>query len=171
MLGQRYITAVMACDERGLIGNGHQLPAWDCPQDLAHFRQLTAGQVLLMGKGTFTSLPSPVLQTRTGVILGKPSGQTHPNACFVQSIDDMAGRIRDLPADKQLFAIGGAQFITTLFEGNLIDSFILSRINGTYEGDTYLPASVLEGVMGWPTARSESYDGFTIYHQQRPVQN
>jgi dihydrofolate reductase len=164
------ITAIMACDEAGTIGNGNSLPSWNCPDDLEHFRQTTAGHVMLMGRNTYRSMPKFYFVTRQALVLFiQPTpNNPKPNTAFFETLENM---IAALPQDRKIFAIGGGEFIKLIFNENLVDRFILSRIQGEYEGDKKLPGCVLMALDNtWINeVEPDQRDGFTIYTKRNPL--
>jgi len=67
-----------------------------------------------------------------------------------------------------LYVIGGAQIYTLFLRENLIQEFILTRINGLYSGDTVFPLSLLKG---WPNCRVEETPTFSIHRYAYPCYN
>jgi dihydrofolate reductase len=68
------ISIVAAVAKNGAIGIGNALP-WHLPEDLAHFRQLTMGRIILMGRHTFESLPHGALPGRLNIVVSKSTGE------------------------------------------------------------------------------------------------
>lgn len=69
----------VAIDQNGMIGSGSELP-WnfkDFPEDMKHFRKLTLGQTVIMGRGCFESLGSKPLKDRSNVIV-----TSQPESCL-----------------------------------------------------------------------------------------
>jgi dihydrofolate reductase len=115
------ISIVAAVAKNGAIGIGNALP-WHLPEDLAHFRQLTMGGIILMGRRTFESLPHGALPGRLNIVVSKtksklPGAWVFPSLQqaldFFQSIAQ-EGRNAGNPALApyaqclEIFVIGGA---------------------------------------------------------------
>ena len=123
-------------DEGGLIGRDGRLP-WHLPEDLKHFRRLTMGKTMLMGRRTWDSLGGKPLDGRTHWVLSRdPAFQPAGARVF-----------RDLEAalaahgDDELMVIGGADlFRATLPQARRI---YLTRVHTRLEGDTWFPLAEL----------------------------
>ena len=132
------IIAIWAQDEAGLIGKEQRLP-WHLPAELQHFKEVTMGQALLMGRVTFDGMNRRVLPGRVSLVLtSDPDYRIEDKEVLlfhdVQSVLDWYQQ-----QDKTLFIIGGAQ-IFHVFEPYL-EEIILTQVHATLEGDTYFPES------------------------------
>ena len=130
------IIAIWAQDETGLIGKEQRLP-WHLPAELQHFKEVTMGQALLMGRVTFDGMNRRVLPGRTSLVLTTDldySVEDERVLLFhdVKSVLDWYAQ-----QEKTLFIIGGAQ-IFQAFEPYL-EEIILTQVHATLEGDTYFP--------------------------------
>ena len=92
------ICAIAACDENGLIGLDGALP-WHLPSELRHFRALTYGHAVVMGRRTFESLPAP-LAGRRNVVL---TSRTIAGVTTARTLDEALALAGD-----DAFVIGGA---------------------------------------------------------------
>jgi dihydrofolate reductase len=122
------LSAVVAASENDVIGRGNALP-WHLPADLAHFKRLTMGKPILMGRRTYESIGRP-LPNRRNIVLTRDPEWAAPGVEVIHSPDEL----RSL--DGEVFIIGGAQ-IYKAFSG-LIDEWLVSHVAGSYEGDTWL---------------------------------
>lgn len=123
---------VWAEDLDGWIGKDKQLP-WHCSADLRHFRQLTSGHPVVMGKSTYDSIGRP-LPNRLNIVL---THSTHPIAgvTTVHSVAELQTLIKKLA--QAVYVIGGAG----IFRQLLPMATVLNRtvINGHYRGDVKMP--------------------------------
>ena len=127
----RRISMVVAMDENGLIGRDGALP-WRLPADLRHFRQLTLGKTVLMGRKTWDSLGKPLDGRRNWVLSRDPA--FHPAGCEVfASFEDALAA----PGDGELVVIGGAELFRRALP--LARTLHLTRVHARVEGDTYFP--------------------------------
>lgn len=132
-------------DEAGLIGRDGKLP-WRLPEDLKHFRRLTLGKTVLMGRKTFESLGKP-LEGRENWVLTR-AVQFNPAGCRVYG--DLQAALSAHHAGD-LMVIGGADLYRQILP--LADRIYLTRVHAQLEGDTRFP---LEQLQGWrETERSE----------------
>jgi dihydrofolate reductase len=126
-----HISIIAAIDINGLIGKSNHLP-WSIKEDLAHFRETTMGHPVVMGWNTWKSIGKP-LDGRTNVVLTHNNSIQFPGIIIVNSIEQV---IEDF-SSEEIFIIGGASVFQQFLP--YADKMYLSRINHTFEGDTYFP--------------------------------
>ncbi len=124
---------VVAVARNGVIGRANALP-WYLPADLAHFRRLTLGQPLLMGRRTWESIGRP-LPGRTSIVLSRDPTFTAPGALVVHSL---AAACPAAAGAGRLMVIGGAE----LFRSCLPQAAVLhlTEVEADVPGDVYFPA-------------------------------
>lgn len=96
---------VVAVSENDVIGRGNQLP-WHLPADLKHFKALTLGKTVLMGRRTFESI-GRALPGRTNLIMSRSSGRAIEGGIVVSDLE-AARRVAPGP----LMVIGGEEIFT-----------------------------------------------------------
>lgn len=128
------ISVIAAVAKNRVIGNKNKLP-WHLPADLAHFKKITAGHPVIMGKNTFLSLGKP-LPGRTNIILAEKGYEA--NGCLItHSIQDAVARAAQMPGSDEIFFIGGASvYAQTLPHANRL---YLTSIDYEFNGDAYFP--------------------------------
>ncbi len=126
------VTLVAAVAANGVIGADGGLP-WHLPEDLARFKRLTLGHVLIMGRRTFES--TGALPGRTIVVVTR---QPDWRADGVEVTGDLDGALaRAESFDDEVFVAGGnAVFARAL---PLADRLALTLVDASPEGDTYFP--------------------------------
>jgi dihydrofolate reductase len=135
------IKAILACDENWGIGKEGGLPWPHNSADLKWFKKLTERQMIIMGRNTWESLPTRPLDNRMNVVItNRPIDGPQPDRAF--TIDEFKEALPDLKPHKDRYIIGGAQIVERCFD--VIDEFLISRISGVYDCDTYLPVAVFE---------------------------
>src|SRR5699024_3865014 len=129
----------------GVIGLDGAMP-WDVPEDLQHFKQMTMGQVLIMGRRTWSSFPDSVRprpgRTSLGVSASFSADPTDPNlnddrvhvVADLQSGLELAGQLK---SDQHVWVLGGG----TLYDQAIDVTSIIERsvFNLHVDGDTYAP--------------------------------
>ena len=125
-----YLVAAVASN--GIIGANGRLP-WSLPEDLKHFKRLTLGHPVIMGRRTWESLKGPLVDRDNIVISGRP-GYEAPGAAVAGSL---AGALALCAGESLAFIIGGSR----LFEESLplADGLVLTEIQKDYPGDTWFP--------------------------------
>lgn len=125
------IGLIVAMDQRRLIGRDGQLP-WRLPDDLRHFRRLTLGKTVLMGRKTFESLGKP-LDGRNNWVLSRDATFQAPG-CRV--FKDLQAALSE-QEDGELMVIGGAGLYRQTLP--LARRLYLTRVHASVEGDTWFP--------------------------------
>ena len=151
------IVAAVAETNR-VIGDGKDLP-WHHPDDLKHFKRLTLGHPLVMGRRTFESVLHQFgrpLPGRENVVLTRhPVHVDHPGIHVYASLGDAL----DAFADREQISIGGG---ATVYEQALpiADRLELTCVEGDYDGDTFFPP--FEHLLGtdFELRHREPRDGF-----------
>lgn len=131
---EKKIVAIWAEDDRHLIGVKGSLP-WHLPKELNHFKEMTVGQALLMGRVTFDGMNRRVLPGRDTLILTHDPQFKAEGVSIVHSVPEALSWYRQ--QDKSLFIVGGAS-IYKAFE-SYYDKIIKTSVHGQFEGDTYFP--------------------------------
>jgi dihydrofolate reductase len=140
------IRAILACDEDWGIGKNGDLPWPHKPADLKWFKKCTDGGVVVMGRKTWESLPRKPLPNRVNyVVTSDPDIEEGYYGRF--SSKDVGKAIHALIEDRiepkpDIWIIGGAQLVESCL--SIIDEIWLSRIQGTYNCDTFLPRTLIE---------------------------
>lgn len=140
------INLIYARAANGVIGKDNAMP-WHLPEDLAHFRQLTQGCPVIMGRKTWDSLPPRFrpLPGRRNVVLTRQEDWAAPGA---ERAGDLAQAIALCAEAEDIWVMGGAQIYTQAQP--LAQRIALTEIDREFEGDAYAP--VLDA--GWrETAR------------------
>ena len=128
----QHVVAIAAMTENRVIGHNNAMP-WHLPRDLRHFKELTSGHPVIMGRRTFESMGSKPLPKRRNIIITRtplPGLETHA---------DLSAALAACVDEETVFVIGGAQLYRSAFESNLIDRVELTRIQQTIAGDTFFP--------------------------------
>ena len=128
----RELFLIYARAANGTIGADGALP-WHLPADLRRFKTLTMGTVMVMGRKTFASFPTP-LPGRRHIVLTRDAAWRADGAEAAHSV----GEALTLAGDGDIAVIGGAQ-INALFLP-LATRIELTEVHADYPGDTNMPA-------------------------------
>jgi dihydrofolate reductase len=126
------ILLVAALARNGVIGARGKMP-WHLPEDLKHFKQLTLGHPVIMGRKTWESLGRP-LPGRENIVISRQSGFAAPDASVVATPEAAIARCA---GDAQASVIGGAEIYAAALP--FADALVLTEIDLDYEGDTRFP--------------------------------
>ncbi len=122
------ISLIAALSRNGVIGRDNRLP-WKLPADMRHFRQLTMGKPILMGRKTFQSI-GKALPGRSNIVVSRnPAFQAA--GCIV--VDSIEGGIEAAGACEELMVIGGAAIYRAALP--LAERMYLTVIQADVEGD------------------------------------
>lgn len=126
------LKAIYCAGVDGLIGVDNKLP-WDIPEDLAFFKQMTMGSMVLMGRKTLESMPVK-LKCRYSIVVSTSKDYTHPNADMVLSSLDILPDISAIAAsngfthtgDPTIWVIGGKSILESL--ARVCDEIYVTRV-------------------------------------------
>ncbi|MEO7247025.1 MAG: dihydrofolate reductase [Novosphingobium sp.] len=122
---------IYARADNGVIGNKGGLP-WHLPADLKHFKALTMGKAMIMGRKTFDSFPAPLPGRRHIVLTRDALWQAHGA--------EVAGSVQEalaLVGDATVAVIGGAEIYAQFVP--FAEWIELTEVHGDYPGDTHMP--------------------------------
>jgi len=131
--GGKRVVMVAAVADNGVIGVDGDIP-WRIPDDFAHFKRSTLGQVLVMGRATFDSIGRP-LPGRTTIVLTRDSSWTADGVQVAASLDAALVLAEDLPG--HVVIAGGALVYDEAMR--VADEQVLTWVHLTPEGDTFYP--------------------------------
>jgi dihydrofolate reductase len=129
------LNLIYARAANGVIGIDNRLP-WHLPEDLAHFKRTTLGCPVIMGRLTWDSLPPKFrpLPGRQNLVLTRQSGWSAEGAT---SVGSLAEAMRQLPANHQVWVIGGAAIYAHALP--MAARAVVTEIEQNFEGDAHAP--------------------------------
>ena len=125
-----YLVAAVAAN--GIIGANGQLP-WRLPEDLAHFKRLTLGHPIIMGRRTWESLGRPLPGRENIVVTGTP-GYEAPGAAIAGSLE---GALALCIGEPVAFVIGGSRLFQEALP--IAAGLVMTEIQREFRGDTRFP--------------------------------
>ena len=129
------INMIFARSANGVIGNNNAIP-WHLPEDLAHFKKLTLGSTVIMGRKTWDSLPARFrpLPGRTNIVVTRQADCHAPGAQTVGSLQAALALCR---AASEVWIIGGAQIYAQAEP--LASRVEVTLIDKDFAGDAFAP--------------------------------
>ena len=129
------INLIYARAANGVIGKNGAMP-WHLPEDLAHFKRLTLGWPVIMGRKTWDSLPAKFrpLPGRTNVVITRQPGWQAPGAEPVCSLDEA---LKLCSQSEEVWVIGGAQIFAQAEP--LAARIEVTEIAQDFAGDVFAP--------------------------------
>lgn len=125
------LTLVVAIDAARGIGIDNKMP-WHLPEDFAHFKRVTLGKPVIMGRKTFDSI-GRVLPGRRNIVITRNADWAHEGAERAPSLDAAIAMLDGAPAS----IIGGAQIFALAMDS--ADAMIVTHIDRTFGCDTFFP--------------------------------
>ena len=125
-----YLVAAVAAN--GIIGARGKLP-WHIPEELKHFKKLTLGHPVIMGRRTWESLKGPLPQ-RENIVVTRTPGYQASGAAVANSLDAALALCAGEPV---AFVIGGTRLFADALA--IADGMVLTEIQRDYAGDTWFP--------------------------------
>lgn len=175
------IIIIAAVADNGVIGAGGTIP-WHIREDFQHFKALTSGHPIIMGRRTWESLPRKPLPGRLNLVVSRNPGALEvpegvlaaPSlpaalelAATHQSSATQAPNATHQSSATKIFLIGGRRIYA---EGlALADTLELTRVHQKPEGDTLFPdwQSPETGSAGWELTAAETHEGYTFETYRR----
>ena len=125
------LTIIVATDREYGIGIENRLP-WRLPEDLAHFKRLTTGHAIIMGRKTFDSI-GRALPQRRNIVVTRNADWQHDGVETAVSVSDAIGKV----GGETAFVIGGADIYRQTLP--LCSRIVITEIDRVFECDTFLP--------------------------------
>jgi dihydrofolate reductase len=123
---------IVAIANQNAIGKNNGLLC-HLPDDLKHFKVITNGHTVIMGRNTFFSLPKGALPNRRNIVLS-PDDEIFKDCETVHSIKEALALCA---MDKKVFFIGGAMIYRQAYP--IVDKLYLTKIHANFEADTFFP--------------------------------
>lgn len=128
------ISAIVAVTKNNVIGKDNQMP-WHLPADLAYFKKVTLGHMIIIGRKNFESIGKP-LPGRTNIIITRDRSFACSNCKVMHSLEDALFFAHN-NNENEVFIIGGG----TIYEQSkdLWDKLYLTEIDTIVDGDVFFP--------------------------------
>ena len=144
------ISIIVAIAENFAIGRNNNL-LFHLPNDLKHFKEITLGHSLIMGRNTLLSLPKWPLPKRRHIVITDNKHDDFPGCEVVFSINEA---IEKADNENEVFVIGGGMVYKQFYP--LASRLYLTLVHKPFEADVYFPEI---DFTGWnETAREDFYD-------------
>jgi dihydrofolate reductase len=129
------VVIIAAVAKNRVIGKDNTL-IWSIPEDMAHFKALTAGHVVIMGRKTWESLPPRFrpLPGRRNIVISRQADYSAPGAEIAASLEDA---LDIASGTEQVFIIGGEQIYRQAMDA--AHRLEITRVDLEPEGDAWFP--------------------------------
>lgn len=129
------ISLVVAASNNNVIGKDNRL-VWSLPEDIRHFKNVTWGMPVVMGRKTFETFKRP-LPGRKNIVLSQQKDLRIDGAIVVSSMRDVELLVKEMDV-KEMMVIGGGEIYKMYFPK--ANKIYLTRVDAVIEGDTTFPA-------------------------------
>ena len=133
MTPQSNLSLIVAVAENGAIGKNNDL-LWHISADLKHFKALTTGHCIIMGRKTYESFPKRPLPNRRNIVITHGDGSGLEGCEVVHSVQEA---LEQCESDEQPFIIGGATVYRQFLP--FVARIYLTRVFATFDADTFFP--------------------------------
>lgn len=133
------VVLIAAMDLKRGIGKDNDL-LWHLPADMKFFKETTTGQIVVMGRKNYESLPERFrpLPNRENAVLTR-NQDFHADGCQVfNSLEACFDYYQD-EQDRDLFIIGGGQIYCHALELGIVDEMFITHVDKIFEADTFFP--------------------------------
>lgn len=146
---------IAAVAKNGVISNKGKIP-WRIKEDFQHFRKLTTGYPIIMGRKTFESLPIRPLPGRENIVITRQNDFSYPGIIVKSSMEEAINHCKN---KGKAFIIGGREIYSMGLE--IADTLELTRIDRSYDGDTYFPEINFDD---WQLVKKRNTRGSLLTH-------
>ncbi len=126
------ISIVVAISENNAIGKNNQL-LWHLSADLKHFKEITSGHTIVMGRKTYDSIGKP-LPNRRNIVISRNTDLILPGVEVVGSVNEALALCT---SEKEVFMIGGAEIYKQSLP--ITQKIYLTTVHQTFEADAFFP--------------------------------
>ena len=132
------VAIIAAVAANGVIGNGNSIP-WRLPSDFAHFKRMTVGKPLIMGRKTFESIGRP-LPGRTNIVVTRQEGYQPDGVIVISSLEAALEHAQSIAAHDRANEVmigGGAEIYAQALP--IADRLYITHVGANPPGDAYFP--------------------------------
>lgn len=126
-------TIVVAMGVKNEIGFENQL-LWHLPKDLKHFKEITSGHPVIMGRKTYESIGKP-LPNRTNIVVSRKNDWFEEGILIVGSIKEAIKFAKKI--DEEIYIIGGGKIYEQTMD--MVDKLEITLVKADLEADTFFP--------------------------------
>lgn len=144
------VIIIVAMDEKRGIGKNNDL-MWHLPKDMQFFKEKTIGDVVVMGRKNWDSLPERFrpLPNRENVVLTKNGNFNAEGATVFNELQDCLENFRKR-GKQQLYIIGGGQIYASALNLDVVDEMYITFVHRTFDADTFFPTLMKKNGMPKP---------------------
>ncbi len=153
------ISIIAAIAPHNIIGAKNEMP-WYLPEDLKHFKEITTGHTVLMGRKTYDNVMSHLhkpLPNRKNIVISSQQLDVPPEVEVYSSIEKALENHKE-----DVFIMGGASIFKETI--NMADKLYITEIKKEYQGDVYFPEIDTEI---WTEIKREDHEGYSFVEYEK----
>lgn len=127
---------VVIDDNRGIGAKNRML--WKIKKDFAHFKEITMGHPIIMGRKTHESI-GRALPGRANIVITHDQNYSTPGCNVVYSLTEAIELAKTQPGAGEIFIIGGGEIFKQAMEQNLVDKLYLTKVKGDFKAEIFFP--------------------------------
>ena len=131
------ISIIVALDDKLGIGAKNRM-LWHLKKDFAHFKAVTMGHPIIMGRKTHESI-GRVLPGRANIVITREQNYSTPGCNVVHSLAEAISFAQTCPGADEIFIIGGGEIFKQALEQNLVDKLYVTKVKGDYKAEIFFP--------------------------------
>ena len=129
------VSIIVALDDKLGIGAKNRM-LWHISKDFAHFKEVTLGHPIIMGRKTHEAI-GRVLPGRTNIVITRDKNYSTPGCHVVNSLE---AAIKTAKAEAgEIFIIGGGEIFKQALEQNLVDKLYITKVKGDFKAEIFFP--------------------------------
>lgn len=133
------VALIVAVDKERGIGKNNDL-MWNLPDDMKFFKETTQGQIVVMGRKNYDSIPERFrpLPGRQNVVLTRNKDFQAEGCEIFNSLEDCLSHYQN-ESERIVFIIGGGEIYRLALEADVVDTMYITHIDHAYGADTFFP--------------------------------
>lgn len=158
------LNLIVAMTNNRVIGLDNTLP-WRIPEEMKNFKELTTGNVVIMGRKTYESIPEKYrpLPNRDNVVISSQMSTNSSNYNGIVVASTLQEAVEKAKTfNKEMFIMGGAQLYKTALP--LVDKMYISIVKEDYKGNVYFPEI---NISEWNVQKLKSSNDFDLWLYKR----
>lgn len=151
---------IVAMDSERGIGKNNDL-MWHLPNDMKFFKDTTQGQIVVMGRKNYDSIPEKYrpLPNRLNVVLTRNKDFIAPDCLVFHSLDACLDYFKDETL-RSVFIIGGGEIYRMALESNVIDEMFITYVHHRYDAETF-----------FPIFEEENWESEIVFEQEKDIKH
>lgn len=151
---------IVAMDSERGIGKNNDL-MWHLPKDMKFFKDTTHGQIVVMGRKNYDSIPEKYrpLPNRLNVVLTRNENFSAANCLVFHSLEECLAHFED-ETERIVFIIGGGEIYRMALESDMLDEMYITHVHHRYEAETF-----------FPRFEEENWESHVIFEQEKDTQH